>query len=79
MPLDIKLESGIKGYKIIRKECKNCGASFIFRLADNEVYDVVGDAYTYREENVVRCKVCLATFKYKVTEKKPRVPHVGVA
>jgi uncharacterized protein with PIN domain len=76
MSVDIKLESGAKGYKIVRKKCPNCNADFVFRLAENEVYDVLGEAYNYPEEKVVRCKVCMSTFKYEV-KPLPRIPHVG--
>lgn len=75
MSIGIELKDGVKGYKIIRKKCKNCGADFVFRIADNEVYDVVGDAYSYPEEQVVRCKVCLSTFKYEVF--KRGAPRIG--
>jgi uncharacterized protein with PIN domain len=69
MSIDIKLERGTKGYNIVRKKCANCGAGFIFKIHKNEVHDVGGDALYYPEERVVRCKVCMSTFKY---ESKPK-------
>ena len=74
MQVSIKLKPGVKGYRIIKKKCANCGAIFMFRLANNEVQDVIGEAYNYPEEKTVRCKVCLSTFKYEVFHVEP---HVG--
>ena len=65
MPLDIDLERGVRGYNIVRKECPNCNAELIFKIHKNEIHDVAGDGLFYPEENVVRCKVCMSTFKYK--------------
>ena len=73
MTLAIKLEYGVKGYRIIREKCKNCKADFVFRLENNKVYDVIGDAFNYPEEKVVRCKICLSTFKYEVFSAEPHV------
>jgi len=42
---------------------------FVFKIHKNAAYDVGGDALYYPEENVVRCKVCMSTFKY---ESKPK-------
>jgi uncharacterized protein with PIN domain len=69
MSKDIKLERGVKGYNIVRKKCPNCGAEFVFKIHKNAVHDVGGDALYYPEENVVRCKICMSTFKY---EYKPK-------
>jgi len=63
MPIRIRLDLGVKGYEIIRKKCPNCGADFIFRLEENEVKDVMGDGHHYPLEQVVRCKICLGTYK----------------
>jgi uncharacterized protein with PIN domain len=65
MPVDIELERGVRGFNIVRKECPNCNAQLIFKIHKNEIHDVGGDGLFYPEENVVRCKVCMSTFKYK--------------
>lgn len=65
MSIDIKLERGTKGYNIVRKKCPNCDAEFIFKIHKNAVHDVGGEGLYYPEENVVRCKVCMSTFKYE--------------
>jgi uncharacterized protein with PIN domain len=69
MPIDIKLERGVRGYNIVRKKCPNCGAEFVFKIHKNAVHDVGGDALYHPEENVVRCKVCMSTFKYEAKQK----------
>ena len=69
MSIDIKLERGVKGYNIVRKKCPNCGADFVFKIHKAEVHDVGGDALYYPEERVVRCKVCMSTFKYESKHK----------
>ncbi len=61
---DIKLERGVRGYNIIKKKCPNCDAEFIFKIHKNTVHDVVGEGLYYPEENVVRCNICMSTFKY---------------
>ncbi len=71
---NIQLDAGVKGYEIIRKKCPNCDAEFIFKLHDKEVHDVAGEGYNYPDEKVVRCKICMSTFKYTVDES---IPHVG--
>jgi len=76
MPTDIKLERGVKGYQIIPKKCPNCGAEFIFKLHRGRVHDVGGDALYHPQENVVRCSVCMSTFKYEPFEPR-RVPHAA--
>jgi uncharacterized protein with PIN domain len=65
MSKDIKLERGVRGYNIVRKKCPNCDAEFIFKIHKGAVHDVVGEGLYYPEENVVRCKVCMSTFKYE--------------
>jgi predicted RNA-binding Zn-ribbon protein involved in translation (DUF1610 family) len=37
MSVGINLELSVKGHNIIRKECPNCGAEFVFRVADKKV------------------------------------------
>jgi YgiT-type zinc finger domain-containing protein len=69
MSIDIKLARGVKGYNIVRKKCPNCGAEFVFKIHKNTVHDVGGDALYYPEESVVRCKVCMSTFKYESKSK----------
>jgi uncharacterized protein with PIN domain len=65
MSIDIKFERGVRGYNIIRKKCPNCNAEFIFKIHKDAVHDVGGEGLYYPEENVVRCKVCMSTFKYE--------------
>jgi uncharacterized protein with PIN domain len=69
MSIDIKLERRVRGYNIVRKKCPNCNAEFILKIHKNAVHDVVGEGLYYPEENVVRCKVCMSTYKY---EAKPK-------
>jgi len=54
--VDIKLESGAKGYTIVRKKCPNCNAEFIFKIGNNEVHDVVGEGYNYPEDKLSDAK-----------------------
>ena len=65
MSIDIKLERGVRGYNVVRKKCPNCDAEFIFKIHKSSVHDVGGEGLYYPEENVVRCRVCMSTFKYK--------------
>ena len=74
MSIGIKPEPIAKGYDIVRKECPNCRAEFVFRVADKEVKEVLGDGVADLREKTVKCKTCLSTFKYDVFE--PKV-HVG--
>jgi uncharacterized protein with PIN domain len=68
MSIDIKLERGVRGYNIVRKKCPNCKAEFIFKIHKNSIHNVGGEGLYYPEESVVRCKVCMSTYKY---ESKP--------
>lgn len=43
MPMDIKLERGIRGYNIVRKKCPNCDAELIFKIHKNAIHDVGGE------------------------------------
>ncbi len=70
LSIDIKLERGVRGYTIVRKKCPNCDAELIFKIHKNAIHDVGGEGLYYPEENVVRCKVCMSTFKYE-TKIKP--------
>jgi uncharacterized protein with PIN domain len=67
---EIKLERGTRGYNIIKKKCPNCDAEFLFKIHKDTVHEVVGDGLYYPEENVVRCNICMSTFKYSYEEKK---------
>ena len=69
MSIDIRLERGVRGYNIVRKKCPNCNAEFIFKIHKGAVHDVVGDGLYYPEENVVRYKLCMSTFKYESKHK----------
>ena len=42
MPIEIKLERGVRGYNIVRKKCPNCDAELIFKIHKNEIHDVGG-------------------------------------
>lgn len=76
MSIGIKLEPDVKGYKIIPMKCPNCeNANFLFRLSNEEIHDVIGDADNYPEEKKVKCKVCESTFKYEVF--KRGLPRIG--
>lgn len=69
MSKEIKLERGVRGYNIVRKKCPNCDAELIFKIHKDAVHDVGGEGLYYPEESVVRCKVCMSTFKYELKSK----------
>jgi hypothetical protein len=73
MSINIRLEPVAKKYHIVRKECPNCDAKFVFRVADKEVKEVLGDGIADLGKKTVECKTCLSTFKYEVDDTKPFV------
>jgi uncharacterized protein with PIN domain len=43
MPIEIKLERGVRGYNIVKKKCPNCNAELIFKIHKNAIHDVGGE------------------------------------
>jgi hypothetical protein len=82
--LDIKLTNSKPSlYNIIKKDCPQCEAKFIFRVkvggTGTVINDVLGDAtYTFKAGlNKVECKICGAIFiaEAVVPSAPPTGPH----